>query len=415
MQLVRRNLTGGTVAFAIYRMRVDKSIVFQPMTQAEYDGWDKQGFPPNAPVNIIEARFLCSGGGRPALDTPTGFPSVGDYWFDTRTNPQTGNDFNAIVFCTSTVPDFDYTVQVADSPLNNRSRVLGFIARRQNTEVLAVDTVQNRLDLNQGTFNLTRPLVTIVDNELTIDPLFSRDENIDLDFEIDNHRSVTFDATSGFQSSGVSSGTWAHVTAVQSDRYMAILSAHQATGAQTASTYNSVNSSVLVAGDWDGLFRTAYEYLVAPATGSNNVTVYNSSGSRLACQSTTCYGVDQTTPHSTTAQGYGVNSGTSPTITLTGGATDEIAIVLLQCWNTPVTPDATWTTDCNRNVESTLRCYVAHTTGAASVTCTVTTADPNIYGRVGASVKAAASSSPPIKRILIGGGTGQAVTKASRW
>jgi hypothetical protein len=130
---------------------------------------------------------------------------------------------------------------------------------------------------------------------------------------------IAFDAVSSTTGISVTTTTFSHVC-TGSDRLI-FITAHGGDGTAadrtlTAASYNAVaatSSWTVEDGAWNG--SSGY-YLVAPATGSNTVSVtYGGNCFNTSCGAVSFTGVDQTTPVGSSATATGTS--TTPTVTVT--------------------------------------------------------------------------------------------------
>lgn len=358
------------LAFIVWRMP-DQSFRLVRLAQAVYDAWaigqKGVGDPPGKPAP--QARFLCGQGGIPALDTPSGWPDVGDCW-----EADDGEGNTMLVVATGADPAWNFVDAVASDPGRGKT------SRRQGRRCAMRTRVVVR-DYDLGALDrLTVPVA-----------LPTLDDPID--DVIDNHRSVTFDAAASSSVNGGTSITYAHTVANQTDRYIGVGLANNNVATTVSSiTYAGVALTLRLTSATFGGARVVYLYdLVAPTTGTNNVVITMSGLAQIVGGSWSAYGVDQTTPRSNTVNTTGTSAAPSGTLT---SATDEVAVTVVgwRC-NTGVTdtPDATWTSDWDVELSATaVGGAGSHITGAASVTRTDTLSGSNDWGIVGASLKAVA-------------------------
>lgn len=134
-----------------------------------------------------------------------------------------------------------------------------------------------------------------------------------------------FDAASNASGSGAGPFTFSHTTS-GSDRVMWIgISYYHPSVTISAVTYNAVAATLVPLASADnGDYHARLYYLIAPATGSNTVSV-SVSGSvySLGVGVTTVTGANQTTPYGTAVTATGNDS--TPTVNVLA-ASDELAI-----------------------------------------------------------------------------------------
>lgn len=367
-------LTNNQVAFSIWEMP-DKSFHFMKCLQSDYiNGNIRQPIP--------NAVFRMAAGGIPALNTIDGFPQFGNWWVKE----------NKIYIAIGNELDWHYFNYIASEPKDGLSVVAGFEAASINNIISITFTNERIKALRNG--DLTINQIRVKDGEIAIPQGLVKRERRDLARLIPNHKSVSFDAASGANSGGgfATSLTYSHtVTNTQTDLYIA--TGHVCRqNASSSATYNAVGETLRVSRTTSSDCNTYYYDLVNPATGAHNVVVTAAASIVQASVSQSAYGVDQTTPRSTTANAGG--SSTSPSITFASAA-DELAITCLGWARTAGTQtdtlDAGWTqSGTQQNPSSGFgACSSAHKTGAASVTRTDTLSVSKDWALVGMSLKAA--------------------------
>lgn len=372
MALTLRQFTGGSVAFSVWLLS-DQTIRVSKISQIQYDEFavTRKGLGDAPGKPTVDAKFLMAAGGIPALNTADGWPSAEDAW--EVNDPEIGR---YLVVATGSTLDFTYTMTIASPPVNRRSQLSG----------VRVKSVGNRQVFRQGQYNRNRLDLLV----LTEVPVLER-ENVS--GEIDNHRSVTFDAQSqGTINGSASSLTLSHVIANQSNGYLAALSSQRAGQTLNTVTYNgdSLTSLLNVV---SVSARAEYYYRLAPDIGTANIVFTYNANTSCVAGGISAYGVDQSTPH-TDSDSQATTFGNNPTLTLTS-AVGELAIAN-GCGNPPgtPTPDATWTTAWNAaSTGGNNRGGVAqYRAGAASsVTITITGWTASDCCIVGASLKAASA------------------------
>jgi hypothetical protein len=367
MAVTLRQLTGGTVAIAVWQLS-DGTVRTVKLTQAEYDEFALTrkgvGDAPGRPTS--DAVFIMAGGGIPAIDTVDGWPSVEDAW--EVVEPGEGK---RLVVATGTGVDFRYEQVIAAPPINSRSKTTGLRIRSAGNRQVVRTYNLNRLDR-----------VT-----LTETPILTREE---LSGEIDNHRSVTFDATSSATIQSATSVTFAHTVAAQSNVYLACGGSNRAGSVPTSVTYNG--TSLTKRGEIISRAAVTYWDLVAPDTGASHTVVYtaNEAGGGGVAGVWSAYGVNQTTPRSDLQTASG-NSG-SPAVTVSS-ATGELvlSIVGFDANGGAITVDATFTQDWSLEPTSgnDRGGAGAHKAGAASVTRTDSLSGTDLrWAALGVAVKA---------------------------
>lgn len=369
------------------------------ITQAEYDTFAVAkggvGDAPGRPAP--DATFLMAVGGIPALNTADGWPVPGDFW--TRFDPE----LNETVLTLCTGPDINWTYRGAvavDPGKGASSRVTGLLARVSGHRVAAragqFAVVGGRLALAQAL--LDRGL-TISDRVLTIAPAL-RDERVTLLDELwPNHRSVTFDASSSGQADTGTSLTVSHTIASQSNRYLLASVAMRSGQTVSSVAYNSVALTQRRREDTGVGAATEVWDLVAPSVGTANIVFTFSADTSAVGGGLSAYGVDQTTPRTTTTGSQGNSASTEPVLTV-ASAVGELVFTHTGFTDTAtgaLTIDATWTSlwslenSSSGNDRGGGGAYIA---GATSVTRTDNLTTPaGSWAMVGVAIKAAATSS----------------------
>lgn len=356
---LRQVATSGTVAFAVWL--IGRTPVVVRLTQAEYDAFavTRQGVGDAPGRPDPAARFLMAAGGIAALDTADGWPETGDCWEETDARGQT-----VLVVARSSAPEFAYTFLAADDPgTGTVSRARGVRVQSDGHRQVVASYDVRRL----GDVERALPAAT------------PRTVATDLDAEVPNHRSVTFDAAS-HGTAIATSLTVSHTVANQANRYLAGLSSQRLGQSLTGVTYNGdALTSRANAGGGAGDFTRAQLYdMVAPDVGTANIVFSYSGNTAAVGGAISAYGVDQTNPRTDTDAAHANDD--TPTITLTSAA-GELVITNVS-WSKGAsnesaganTVDATWTEAWN-DVTATggagqrggAAAYIA---GAASVTRT---------------------------------------------
>lgn len=134
---------------------------------------------------------------------------------------------------------------------------------------------------------------------------------------------IAYDNSLGTQSGiGVTPFTFAYTTGGGSDRFMVIYTFPSQGGTVTSLTYNGVGATQLSTGTGTiGVGSYYIHYLVAPATGANNITISGTNTGRYIVRVATYTGVDQTSPINTSQSGSG-----------TGNFTSTFATTIDNCW-----------------------------------------------------------------------------------
>ena len=136
---------------------------------------------------------------------------------------------------------------------------------------------------------------------------------------------VAFDAVStGAKGGSGSTLTFAH-TCTGSDLLL-IVGVESRLNDVTGVTYATVSltQSGTAQSSADGLTHNTVWYLVAPATGANNIVVTISGTSFIAACGISVTGADQTTPLADSQSATGTNN--APSRTVTGTSTDQLAV-----------------------------------------------------------------------------------------
>lgn len=128
---------------------------------------------------------------------------------------------------------------------------------------------------------------------------------------------VVFDtASSSKYEASLSTYSWTHNVFNASNRVLVVSVSIFVTGSVSSITYNGVNLTQNVASTvTNGIYRSEQWYLIAPATGSNTVTVNLSSSLTSIANAASYYNVHQTTPIEATSTNTGTGNPASATVT----------------------------------------------------------------------------------------------------
>lgn len=303
MELTLRKLTDQTVAYSVWLLP-DNSVITSKITQAEYDDFaiTKKWVGEVAGRPSSDARWLMAAGGRPALDTPDGWPSIGDCW-------EQYDDFAGKVVlkvAQGDKPDFTYEQKIASDPGK------GVVSELSGVRVYSSgneDKIEKYDVLDLSKINVLQK-TPVVNKE-------------DVTGEIYNHKSISFDAGTSGTSGNASSVSFSHTTASQSNRYA--LGGYNWSNNLASISSITYNAVAFAAGEAQiaSNVNMAMRSLAAPTTGANTYTATISSTSTFnAASVVTYYGVAQTGSLGTYVKG---SSGTgSPTITVTSAATELV-------------------------------------------------------------------------------------------
>lgn len=189
---------------------------------------------------------------------------------------------------------------------------------------------------------------------------------------IPNHHSVAFDAKASSRADGVTSLTFAHTLTTNANRYAGVFTYGNG-DPFTTMTYAgaALTKNATAVANVAGFALMELWYIIAPATGANNVIVTQTSSGQMAASSISADGVDQTTPHSNTATPTTGNSSTSAiTVTSAVGELGIVASAIGSFGTANQTMDATWTTDTDLDTGAGffLGLGASHKAGAASLT-----------------------------------------------
>lgn len=209
----------------------------------------------------------------------------------------------------------------------------------------------------------------------------------------------TFDAVAGLSSSGGGPFVWAH-TCTGSDLVLVVnISIYDSADTVTAVTYNGVAMSSR--GSVSNGQYTVYQYiLVAPATGSNNVSVsvsesvFDFGGTSISLTDT-----DQSTPAGTTVTASGTS--TTPSVTATSAADEIVVDGLIIVHSGTLTVGADQTERRNTIAGSGFVKYAASTAAGSTPTMDWSNSSSQAWAIIATPFKpvAAASGQPLVKRL----------------
>lgn len=207
--------------------------------------------------------------------------------------------------------------------------------------------------------------------------------------KVPNHRSVSFDSKASGTADGASL-TFSHAVVSATNGAITAFFHSKTSGGTQSVTYNGNALTQRETQDIEDITEGMFDLVPQSDTGAHNI-VMSLSGTvdSLAGASIALTGVDQVAPRSVTNKGTANNN--APTLTLTGGATDEVALTAMGWHDTPTnTIDATWTTG-NVVLSGSVALQTAYKTGAASVTRTDSLTGAAVWGMMGGSYKAASA------------------------
>ncbi len=288
-----------------------------------------------------------------ALNTADGWPERGDTW---EAPDPSDKSKTVLVVANSINPSFTFGYEKASDPGTTKESLAQFVR---------VDAMSNwELYREYDIDNPPEPKIAVVSVEVD-------------DRTIPNHKSSTYDSNANGSVFNDSPVVIAGVVSANSNRHLSAF----VSGGQYLATTLSVSwngdgltqriNQAATAGP-SGACRSECWDLVNPDSGSHNVTFTFDTGFAYGVIGiVSSYGVDQTTPRSATNSGDWTNFLAHPTLTLSGGATDELAISLFSFdyLFAPTTTDGTWTELWNTTGSgSYAHGAVAYRTGAASVT-----------------------------------------------
>ena len=133
---------------------------------------------------------------------------------------------------------------------------------------------------------------------------------------------IAHDADSNATAAESSSISWSH-TCTGSDRCLTVHVSDETSTAITGVTYNGVSMTAVAAQTTNTSSRIRHYQLVAPATGTNTISVtLGGQANFITCGASSYTGVDQTTPVDATSTGTTGNSSTATdsVTTVTDGA-----------------------------------------------------------------------------------------------
>lgn len=134
---------------------------------------------------------------------------------------------------------------------------------------------------------------------------------------------ITFDAATGNKVTSATTNTWSHTVAVQSNR--ALLVSVDAGQAITGVTYNGVAMTSLGVVNYNSANEhLSLWYLLAPATGANNVVATASGSTFIIGVSASYYGVAQTSTFGTFASNSGATGAASTNTVVTTSSTQLV-------------------------------------------------------------------------------------------
>lgn len=170
--------------------------------------------------------------------------------------------------------------------------------------------------------------------------------------------------------SGTSPKTQSFTVAVNANRLLIVRISFPGDGSVTSITYNSVALTLVdTASSGTGATnrKSAIYYLIAPATGTNDVVLTVATDAVMAVEISSWYGVDQSTPLGTSAK-TSATTGTSFSVA-PGSAVGDV-VIDAGCIRTTSTPSATGgqTVDENQVLNGNVRGVGGHLAGSAGTT-----------------------------------------------
>lgn len=359
------HLNGDEVAFSGWRMP-DETVRMVRMTQQEKLKADASSYDPYQPDP--QATFLMAVGGIPAVDTPSGWPSQGDYW-------EADNEEDGRHWVVAVGDEFNWSIKIvtAEDPLKTGvSRTLTYVYESkdqwQKVALSEIDPVSK---------------ATVAPTQLAAEVVGS----------IPNHKSVTFDAAaSGFTGNGTSV-TISHTVANQPNRHMSAGASFVNGAGQVLSTvvFNGSEGLTQSTTDVSGNRKSELWYRLAPTATTANVvfTITVAAANGFVCGTLSAYGAHQSIPYSNGAGTTSNGISTAPSLTVVSAASELVFINV--CYRTGVlTADGTWNTAWNvTSTPNTVIGYGAYLAGAASVTLTASGTISTNWSCVGGAIKAA--------------------------
>jgi hypothetical protein len=135
---------------------------------------------------------------------------------------------------------------------------------------------------------------------------------------------LAFDAVASGQANGTGPFTFSHTTSGANRLLVVGILIHAGGGLTvTAVTYNGVAMTVIPSSEVIGTYAVSMYSLIAPASGTNTVSISVSSNAEIGFGSVSFTGADQTTPFGTANTATGTS--TTPSVTVSS-ATDEIVM-----------------------------------------------------------------------------------------
>lgn len=214
---------------------------------------------------------------------------------------------------------------------------------------------------------------------------------------------IAADAKSSSSGTGTSSLTWSH-TCTGTDLILVVGVETSSAEAATGVTYNGIALTLIDAQDAAALFcRSELWYLIAPATGANDIVVTMAgSATYIVGGATSWTGVDQSTPLGTAAKATG--SASPATVDVTSAAGEVVLDAACAIAGVTMTVGASQTSQWNLLAGGVLRGAGSSEGGAGTVTISWTLSASALWATVAV----------PIKPGTGGGGAGE-TTASEIW
>lgn len=217
---------------------------------------------------------------------------------------------------------------------------------------------------------------------------------------------LAIDAVSSTSGNGAGPFSWSH-TCSGSDRVLFVgISHYDSSDTVSGVTYNSVAMTAVPSGATNnGQFYVSLWYLIAPATGSNTVSVTFTGGVfDFKAGSVSFTGADQTTPLGTAVTATG--SSTTPSVTVTSATGEIVLDTLVIVHSGTLTVDGSQAQRWNGTGGSGfIKGGGSTESGAASTTMSWSNSTSQDWAIVGVPVKPVAASSTLRQLCLTGVGT----------
>ena len=215
---------------------------------------------------------------------------------------------------------------------------------------------------------------------------------------------LAIDAVTDAAGSGAGPFTWAH-TCAGSDRVLLVgISYYDSGDTVSAVTYNSVALTVVSSSTVsNGQYTSTMYRLIAPATGSNTVSVtFTGSVFDFGAGAVSFTGADQTTPLGTAVTATGTD--TTPTVTVTSASGEIVVDALTIVHSGTLTVDGSQSQRWNSAGASGHIKYAGSTeAGAATTTMSWSNSTSQAWAISGVSVKPVASAAAGVRQLCLTG------------